>query len=256
MTLRPSLASSAGGGWAECLVSFAVRQCHPTTFAAVTTALVALPAVMDPMYWLGHGGVFGSAVLPGVMLIVFVETGLLIPFLPGDTLLFAAGLLAAQDDAPVGIWTLAPCAAIAAVVGGQLGYFIGWRLGPALFKKDDARFFKKHYLTSSHDFFARHGRKTIVIGHFVGVVRTFMPVIAGASGMRYSVFLVCDVIGAAAWGVGLTVVAFHLGNVPFVGAHLDWMVLLIAVLSMLPVTASVLRAALSRRRASGATLPD
>ena len=145
------------------------------------------------------------------MLIVFLETGLLFPFLPGDTLLFTAGLLAAQPNAPVDIWTLAPCAAAAAVAGGQVGYLIGRRLGPALFKKEDARFFKKHYLTSSHEFFERHGRKTIVIGHFVGVVRTFTPVIAGASGMRYPVFLAYDVIGAVGWGVGLVVVGYHLG---------------------------------------------
>ena len=216
----------------------------------MTTAVVALPAVMDPMYWLGHAGPFGSAVLPGVMLIVFVETGLLFPFLPGDTLLFTAGLLAAQHDAPVGIWTLAPCAAAAAVLGGQLGYVIGWRLGPELFKKDDARVFKKRYLTSSHEFFARHGRKTIVIGHFVGVVRTFMPIVAGASGMPYRVFLLCDLIGATAWGVGLTVVGFHLGNLPAVSSHLELMVLLIAILSTLPVAASALRALVVRRRAA------
>nr|WP_319450166.1 MULTISPECIES: VTT domain-containing protein [unclassified Mycobacterium] len=211
---------------------------------------MALPSVLDPMYWLGAGGVFGSAVLPGVMLIVFVETGLLIPFLPGDTLLFTAGLLAAQDGAPVDIWTLAPCAAVAAVAGGQLGYFIGWRLGPALFKKEDARFFKKHYLTSSHEFFERHGRKTIVIGHFIGVVRTFTPVIAGASGMRYRVFLAYDVIGATAWGAGLTVVGYHLGGVSFISAHLDWMVLLIATLSIVPVAASAMRAMFARRAAA------
>jgi membrane-associated protein len=207
---------------------------------------------MDPMYWLGAGGVFGSAVLPGVMLIVFIETGLLIPFLPGDTLLFTAGLLAAQDGAPMDIRTLAPCAAVAAVAGGQLGYLIGWRLGPALFKKEDARFFKKHYLTSSHEFFERHGRKTIVIGHFIGVVRTFTPVIAGASGMRYRVFLGYDVIGATAWGAGLTVVGYHLGGVPFISTHLDWMVLLIATLSIVPVAASAMRAMFARRAADGA----
>jgi membrane-associated protein len=211
---------------------------------------MALPSVMDPMYWLGAGGVFGSAVLPGVMLIVFIETGLLIPFLPGDTLLFTAGLLAAQDGAPVDIWTLAPCAAVAAVAGGQAGYFIGWRLGPAMFKKEDARFFKKHYLTSSHEFFERHGRKTIVIGHFIGVVRTFTPVIAGASGMRYRVFLAYDVIGATAWGAGLTVTGYHLGGVSFISAHLDWMVLLIATLSIVPVAASALRAMFARRTAA------
>lgn len=210
--------------------------------------MVALPAVMDPMYWLGAGGLFGSAVLPGVMLIVFVETGLLIPFLPGDTLLVTAGLLAAQDDAPVGIWPLAPCAAVAAIAGGQVGYLIGWRLGPALFAKEDARLFKKRYLNSSHEFFAKHGRKTIVIGHFVGVVRTFMPVIAGASGMRYPVFLAYDVVGAVGWGVGLTVVGYHLGGVPFVNDHLEVMVLFIAILSTLPIAISVLRAVVARQR--------
>jgi membrane-associated protein len=176
----------------------------------------------------------------------------LIPFLPGDTLLFTAGLLSAQDGAPVDIWTLAPCAAVAAVAGGQLGYVIGWRLGPALFKKEDARFFKKHYLTSSHEFFERHGRKTIVIGHFIGVVRTFTPVIAGASGMRYRVFLCYDVIGATAWGAGLTVVGYHLGGVSFISAHLDWMVLLIATMSIVPVAASGMRAMFTRRAADEA----
>jgi membrane-associated protein len=224
----------------------------------VVATLIALPAVMDPMYWLGADGLFGSMVLPGVMLIVVIETGLLIPFLPGDTLLFTAGLLAAQANAPVGICSLAPCAALAAVVGGQLGYLIGRRLGPALFKKEDARFFKKHYLASSHDFFERHGRKTIVIGHFIGVVRTFVPVIAGASGMRYPAFLAYDVLGATAWGAGLTVVGYRLGGVSFVGEHLELVIAVIAVLSTVPVIASLLRAYLGRRDAIGtvATVPD
>jgi membrane-associated protein len=210
---------------------------------------------MDPMYWLGASGVFGAAVLPGVMLIVLAETGLLFPFLPGDTLLFTAGLLAGQSDGPVDIWTLAPCAALAAVAGGQLGYVIGRRAGPALFAKDDARIFKKRYLTSSRDFFERHGRKTIVIGHFVGVVRTFTPVIAGASGMRYRVFLAYDVIGALGWGIGLTVLGYHLGGVSFVSAHLDWMVAAIAVTSTVPVVASGLRATVARRAASARATP-
>jgi membrane-associated protein len=216
----------------------------------VTSIVVALPALMDPMYWLGNGGPFASAVLPGVMLIVFLETGLLFPFLPGDTLLFTAGLIAAQPDAPVDVWTLAPCAAAAAIIGGQVGYLIGRRLGPALFKKEDARFFKKHYLTSSHEFFERHGRKTIVIGHFVGVVRSFTPLIAGASGMRYPEFLAYDVIGAIGWGVSLVVVGYHLGGIPFVGAHLELVVLAIACLSTLPVAVSAARALLARRGAA------
>jgi len=116
---------------------------------------------MDPMYWLGHGGVFGSAVLIGVMVIIFVETGLLFPFLPGDTLLFTAGVIAAQAITPVDIWTLVPCTALAAVLGAQCGYFIGRRIGPALFKKDDSRFFKQRYLASSHEFFERNGPKVL-----------------------------------------------------------------------------------------------
>lgn len=200
------------------------------------------------MYWLGDGGLFASAMLPGVMLVVFIETGLLIPFLPGDTLLFSAGLIAAQDDAPVGLWTLAAGASVAAVAGGQVGFLIGRRLGPKVFS-DDARFFKQRYLDSSRKFFDRHGRKTIVIGHFIGVVRTFTPVIAGASGMRYRVFLAYDILGAVAWGVGLTVLGFHLGTVPFVNAHLEFAVLVIAALSTAPVAVSLLRGYLGRRRA-------
>ena len=212
-----------------------------------------MPEVLDPMYWLGAGGLFASALLPGVMLIVFIETGLFFPFLPGDTLLFTAGLLAAQPDAPIGPWPLGAGAAAAAIAGGQLGYVIGRRLGPALFSRDDARFFKKRYLATSGAFFERHGRNTIVIGHFVGVVRTFTPVIAGASGMRYPVFLAFDVIGAVAWGVGLTAVGYHLGALPFVAAHLELIVLGIALLSALPVLLSVGRAVLLRRR--GETAP-
>ena len=234
-------------------LSFPESTPELASFGAVETGAVALPAVMDPMYWLGDGGLFAAALLPGVMIIVFVETGLLFPFLPGDTLLFTAGLLAAQDNSPVSVSTLAACSAFSAVAGGQLSYAIGRRIGPALFKKEDARIFKKHYLESSHRFFERHGGKTIVIGHFIGVVRSFAPVIAGASGMRYPVFLLYDVIGALAWGVGLTVVGYHLGGVPFVNAHLEWIVLVIAILSSLPVLASLWRALLLRRRSVPAT---
>jgi membrane-associated protein len=240
-------------GGAEAVVAFrsAFGNVGQLRSAAGTSTVVALSQVMDPMYWLGDGGLFASAVLPGVMLIIFIEIGLFFPFLPGDTLLFSAGLLAAQPNAPVSVWQVGPCAAVAAVLGAQFGYLIGRRLGPALFKKEDARFFKKHYLTSSHEFFSKHGRKAIVIGHFIGVVRTFVPVIAGASGMRYSVFLAYDVMGALAWGVGLTVVGYHLGGVPFVGAHLDLMIVVIGFLSILPFAASVLRAVVVRRRTAG-----
>jgi len=203
---------------------------------------------MDPMCWLGNGGVFGSAVLVGVMVIIFIETGLLFPFLPGDTLLFTAGMIAAQATTPVDIWALTPCTAIAAVLGAQCAYVIGRRVGPAVFRKDDSRFFKKRYLTTSHEFFERHGAKILVIAPFIGVVRTYTPVVAGASTMRYSVFLTFNVIGSIAWAVGLPLIGFWLGAISFVEDHLGLMIVVIACGSVVPVIASATGGAMLRRR--------
>jgi membrane-associated protein len=213
----------------------------------VITAL-ALPDVMGPMYWLGDGGLFGSAVLAGVMIIIFTETGLLLPFLPGDTLLFTAGMIAAQPTSPVDLWVLAPCAALAAMLGSQCGYCIGRGMGPALFRKSDSRLFKQRYLTSSQEFFAKHGPKMLLIAQFVGVVRTFAPVVAGISMMRYSVFLTFSAVGSTAWGAGLTVLGYVLGHIAFVAEHLELMIFGIAVLSVLPAVAAAVRVFLSRRR--------
>jgi membrane-associated protein len=212
------------------------------------TSVIALPALMDPMYWLGNGGVFGSAVLAGVMVIIFIETGLLIPFLPGDTLLFTAGMIAAQSTTPVDIRALTPCTAVAAVLGAQCAYLIGRRVGPAVFRKDDSRFFKKRYLTTSHEFFERNGPKILVIAPFIGVVRTYTPVVAGASTMRYSVFLTFSVVGSMAWAIGLPLVGYWLGAIPFVEEHLDLMIVVIACVSVVPVIASAAGGAMLRRR--------
>src|SRR6059036_754015 len=107
----------------------------------MNTAMLALPNILDPMYWIGPQGLFASAVLPTILVIIFVETGLLFPMLPGESLLFTGGLLAAQGT--LDIWVLAPSVAVTAILGDQTGYFIGRRIGPALFKKEDSRFFKK-----------------------------------------------------------------------------------------------------------------
>jgi membrane-associated protein len=207
--------------------------------------------MMDPMYWLGLGGPFGSAVLLGVMVVIFIECGLLFPFLPGDTLLFTAGVIAAQSAAAFEIGELIPCAVLAAVLGSQCGYLIGNRLGPALFHKPDSRLFKQRYLTSSHEFFAKHGPKTLVIAQFIGVVRTFTPVSAGIARMRYPVFLAFSILGSLAWGVGLPLCGFFLGTVPVVRDHIELIVLAIATLSALPVIVSAARALWARRRRNG-----
>ena len=129
--------------------------------------MVAFPDILDPMYWLGADGVFGSAVLPGILVIVFIETGLLFPLLPGESLLFTGGLLAAHPNPPASIWVLAPCVAVVAVLGDQTGYFIGRRIGPALFKKEDSRFFKRHYVHRV----ARFLREIRALGDHPGSVR-------------------------------------------------------------------------------------
>jgi membrane-associated protein len=220
----------------------------------MTTTVMALPGLMDPMYWIGPGGLFASAVLPGILIIVFIETGLLFPLLPGDSLLFTGGLLAAGGT--MNIWTLVIAIPIVAVAGDQTAYFIGRRIGPALFKKEDSRFFKKHYVTESHEFFERYGPFTIILARFVPIARTFVPVIAGVSKMRYPVFLGFDIVGGILWGAGVTLLGYFLGNVPFVKDHLELMILLIVFLSILPAIISVGRGLLARRgRSASAPTP-
>lgn len=213
----------------------------------MTTSVLALANILDPMYWLGEGGLFASAVLPGILIIVFIETGLLFPLLPGDSLLFTGGLLAAQPNPPVNIWVLAISVSVVAVLGDQCAYFIGRRIGPALFDKEDSRLFKKRYVTESHAFFEKHGPKTIILARFVPIVRTFTPVLAGVSYMRYPLFLGFDIIGGILWGAGMTLLGYFLGNVPFVKENLEVMILLIVFLSVLPGLLAVGRNLLGRR---------
>lgn len=218
----------------------------------MTSTVLALPNILDPMYWLGEGGMFASAVLPGILIIVFIETGLLFPLLPGDSLLFTGGLLAAAPNPPVNIWVLAISVSVVAVLGDQCAYFIGRRIGPALFDKEDSRFFKKQYVTQSHAFFERHGPKTIILARFVPIVRTFTPVLAGVSYMRYPLFLGFDIVGGILWGAGMTLLGYFLGSVPFVKSNLELMILLIVFLSILPGITAVGRNVLRRRGA----IPD
>lgn len=210
---------------------------------------MALPDIVDPMFWIGPQGLFASAVLPTILVIVFVETGLLFPLLPGESLLFTGGLLAAKGT--LDIWVLAPAVALVAVLGDQTGYFIGRRIGPALFRKEDSRFFKQHYVTDSHAFFEKYGPWAIILARFMPFVRTFTPVVAGVSYMRYPVFLGFDIVGGILWGGGVTVAGYFLGNVPFVHQNLEKIILLILFVSMLPAFIAAGRGYLARRRASG-----
>ena len=218
----------------------------------MTTTLVAMPNLLDPMYWLGANGVFGHAVLPGILLIVFVETGLLFPLLPGESLLFTGGLLAASANPPVSIEVLATCVAVVAILGDQCGYFIGRRIGPALFRKEDSRFFKQHHVTESHAFFEKYGPMAIIMARFMPFIRTFTPVVAGVSYMRYPVFLGFDIVGGIAWGGGVTLAGYFLGTVPFVHQNLEKIILGILVVSLIPAMIAAWRGYRGRRGAGGA----
>ncbi|OBB82832.1 DedA family protein [Mycobacterium sp. 852002-30065_SCH5024008] len=222
----------------------------------MSTTVTALPHIFDPMYWLGADGVFGSAVLPGILVIVFIETGLLFPLLPGESLLFTGGLLASHPNPPASIWVLAPAVALVAILGDQTGYFIGRRIGPALFKKEDSRFFKKHYVTESHAFFEKYGPWAIILARFAPFVRTFVPPVAGVSYMRYPVFLGFDIVGGILWGGGVTLAGYFLGNVPFVHHNLQKILLAILVISLMPAFIAAVRSYRARRRGAAGGEPD
>ena len=195
------------------------------------------PGVLDPANLLSSLGLLG--VLAGV----FAETGLLVGFfLPGDSLLFTAGLFAARPAPFAPLWLLLVLVPVAAIVGDQVGYLIGKRAGQALFQRADSRMFKRSYVERSHGFFERYGARTILLARFVPVVRTFAPVVAGASGMPYRTFLAYNVVGGVIWGVGVTTLGYLLGGVGLVRDHIEIILVLIVVVSLVPVLVEVLRA--------------
>lgn len=187
----------------------------------------------------------GPWVLIVVAVIVFIETGLLFPFLPGDSLLFTAGLLSVRLGVPL-VWLIAVVAA-AAIAGDQVGYMIGRRLGRRLFKPD-ARIFKLRYQDQADEFLGRHGAKALVLARFVPVVRTFVPPIVGTSQMPYRRFLVWNAVGGLGWAVVLTLAGFWLGRIPFIANNVELIAIVIVAVSVVPIAIDVLR----RRRAARA----
>ncbi|MBF6356424.1 VTT domain-containing protein [Nocardia higoensis] len=201
-----------------------------------------MPGFLDPVNLLNS---FGTWVLAGLLLVVFIESGLLFPLLPGDSLLFTAGLIAAaksEDIDPFApIWALLVLIPIAAFAGDQVGYMIGKRGGTALFKDNESRFFKKKYIDESHAFFVKHGPITIILARFVPFVRTFAPVVAGASAMSYKVFVVYNAIGAILWGSGVTMLGYLLGQIQFIRDNVDLIFLLIVFFSVVPIILEVFK---------------
>jgi membrane-associated protein len=191
--------------------------------------------------------------LPGAAFIIFSETGLMVGFfLPGDSLLVTAGVLAAAGF--LSIYSLVPVLLCAAVLGNATGYWIGKRAGQALYSRPNSFFFRREHLIKTHEFYERHGGKTIILAQFMPIVRTFAPVVAGAAGMEYRRFASFNVIGAAVWIPSMTLTGYFLADW---ARRMGWDIqrdihLVIAVvifLSLLPAIISVLRAKLQARRA-------
>jgi membrane-associated protein len=179
--------------------------------------------------------------------IVFTETGLLIGFfLPGDSLLITAGLVAAAGA--LDIWWLCALLGAAAIVGDSVGYAIGARIGPRLFTREKSRLFNPRHVVRTREFYARYGAKTIVIARFVPIIRTFAPVVAGVGQMTYRRFLAYNVVGGLAWVFSMTWAGYLLGNtVPNIDRHVHLVVIVVIVLSVIPIAVEILR---ERRRQS------
>ncbi len=172
--------------------------------------------------------------------IVFCETGLVVtPFLPGDSLLFAAGAVASLGSIRVGVVMLLLTAA--AILGDTVNYAIGYRVGPEIFRKDTGRLFRKEHLDKTHRFYERYGGKTIVLARFVPIVRTFAPFVAGIGRMSYAYFLIYNVSGGIAWVVGLVGAGYYFGNMPLIRERFSLVIVAIIVLSVLPIVVEFLR---------------
>jgi membrane-associated protein len=186
--------------------------------------------------------------LLGLLAIVFAESGLFFGFfLPGDSLLFTAGLLIAGGTLHQPLWLVCLLVAVAAALGDQVGYATGRRLGPRLFRRPGSRLFRQGHLTRAEHFFGRYGARSILLARFVPIVRTFTPIVAGAGRMPYRTFLPYNVIGGTIWACGVTVLGYFLGQVAFVRSNIELILIGIVVVSLLPVIIELLRA---RRRTS------
>jgi membrane-associated protein len=175
-----------------------------------------------------------------LFVVIFIETGFVVmPFLPGDSLLFAAGTFAALKALKLG-WLLLGLSA-AAIIGDTVNYWIGHHVGPRVFRRDDSRFFKKEYLDRTHAFYEKHGGKTIIIARFVPIIRSFAPFVAGVGRMSYGRFLAFNVVGGICWVILLTGAGYFFGNIPFVRKNYSIAIVVIIAISTVPIAVEYFR---------------
>ncbi len=192
---------------------------------AITDLFHRLSNLPELVQW---AGLFGLAA------IIFSETGLLIGvFLPGDSLLVTAGLLAARGY--LNVYTLAPVLTVAAICGNSVGYFIGRATGPRIFNREDSLFFNKKHAIRAHAFYEKYGRKTIVLAQFMPIIRTFAPVVAGVGGMKFRTFITFNIMGAVLWIWSMVAIGYFLGSyIPGIDRHIEIVVAIVVFISLLP----------------------
>jgi membrane-associated protein len=209
------------------------------------TVLALGPQWLDPSYLISALGPF---VLVGLCLIIFAECGLLVGFfLPGDSLLFTAGLFVASGAISTPLWLVCTLLAVSALLGNVSGYWIGRAAGPAIFDRPKSRLLKPEHVERTHAFFERYGNRAIVLGRFVPIVRTFITVMAGVGKMEPKRYLTYSVIGGVAWAAGVTLLGYLLGGFSFVREHIELMLIAVVVLSLIPLAVEFLRARRERR---------
>jgi membrane-associated protein len=207
-----------------------------------------LPGVFAAGGFLDPERLIDTVGLIGIFCVIFAESGLLIGFfLPGDSLLFTAGFLASAPSSvdeslhlPLG-FLLVGCF-VAAVAGDQVGYLFGRRVGPALFRRPDSRFFKQENVDKAAGFFEKYGAKTIVLARFVPIVRTFAPIVAGVSRMKYRTFVTFNIVGGLLWAVGVTMLGYFLGQVEVIEKNIELTAIVVVGISFIPIALELRKA--------------
>ncbi len=204
------------------------------TLDVVTGGIGGIFQLLDPNQLEALLISWGWLAYPILFLVIFAETGLLIGFFfPGDSLLFIAGFVASRDI--LDIVGLNFLLMIAAITGDATGYFLGRKTGPKIFHREDSLLFKQSHLRRTHDFYEKHGGKTIILARFIPIIRTFAPFVAGMANMTYRRFALFNMVGGMGWVFAMTIAGFCLGNIPIVKRNFETVVILIILLSVLPL---------------------
>ena len=199
--------------------------------------------LLDPEFWIEK---FQGYALWGVALIIFIECWLF-PFLPGDSLLFVLGLFISQEKVDANIVQACAILTVSAILSNVVGYVVGAKVGPAIFSRPDSRFFKQEHVDKTFAFFDKYGPRAIVLARFVPIVRTFITLAAGVGGMPMSRFVTYSAIGGFLWATGITLLGYYLGQIAFLRDHLDFMLIGIVALSLLPILLEALKARSEKR---------